>query len=69
MKIIDILNKIANGTLEDGFMFKYEKTTYRYNKNSGEIENFENDCTNFGDEWRIEECLNDEIDIIKEKKI
>lgn len=32
MKIIDIINKIANGNLEDGFKFKYDSDTYRYNK-------------------------------------
>ena len=68
MKIIDILNKMANKELEDEFKFKYRGDTYRYNKNSGELENFENDCINFGDTWRVEEILNDEVEVIEEKK-
>ena len=68
MKIIDLLNKIANETLEDGFKFKYAETTYRYNKNSGEIKKIEDDYMNFGDMWRIEECLNEEVEVIEENK-
>lgn len=68
MKVIDLLNKMANKELEDEFKFKYRGDTYRYNKNSGELENFENDCTNFGDTWRVEEILNDEVEVIEEKE-
>ena len=37
MKIIDLLNKIADETLEDGFKFKYRGRVYTYNKNTDEI--------------------------------
>ena len=32
MKIIDILNKMAKGKLEDGFIFKWADFVYTYNK-------------------------------------
>ena len=66
MKVIDILNKMANGTLENGFKFKYDKTKYRYNKSTNEILNMKG--TWIGESISIEQCLNDEVEVIEEKK-
>lgn len=67
MKIIDILNKKANGTLEDGFKFIYRNYIYVYNKNDG---NIENNCGKglLGDEYKVEKILNDEVEVIEEDK-
>ena len=68
MKIIDILNKIANGTLEDGFKFKYGNDTYRYHKENNEIRSIEYDeC--LGDYYKTEMILNNEVEIIEDKEI
>ena len=37
MKIIDLLNKIANGTLEDGFEFYFNEFHFIYFKSLNEI--------------------------------
>ena len=66
MKIIDLLNKIANGELENGFTFGYDGyvwTYYRY----GRIANRNND--ELGKCYKIERCLNDEIDVINNNVI
>ena len=39
MKIIDILNKMANGELEDGFSFGYKGMIYTYYKEEDKIIN------------------------------
>ena len=68
MKIIDILNKIANRTLEDGFKFKYGNDTYRYHKENNEIRSIEYDeC--LGDYYKTEMILNNEVEIIEDKEI
>ena len=67
MKIIDILNKVSNGTLEDGFTFKYDGDTYWYDKKLNKIKN-EVTCANIGDEYIIENILNDEVEVIEEKE-
>ena len=55
MKVIDLLNKIANGELETFYKFKYR-----------------NKIVNMGyliDNYLFLEILNDEVEIIEEKKI
>ena len=67
MKIIDIINKIANGTLEDGFKFKYDSDTYRYNKEKNEIRSIEYD-DRLVDYYKIEIILNNEVEVIEKNK-
>ena len=67
MKIIDILNKIANGTLEDGFKFKYDSDIYRYNKEKNEIRSIEYDDS-LVEYYKIEMILNKEVEVIEENK-
>lgn len=67
MKIIDILNKMANGELEDGFKFKYDNYTYKYNKKEDEIVSIEHGVC-LGNYYKVENILNDEVEVIEEKK-
>lgn len=66
MKIIDILNKKANGTLEDGFKFKYDDTIFIFDKLDDEITN-ENGIR-IGYYFELENQLNDEVEVIEESK-
>lgn len=66
MKIIDILNAKANGTLEDGFMFVYEDEVYTYNKTEDEIY-CENTKSTLGKKYILENCLNDEVCVFKDE--
>lgn len=65
MKIIDILNKMANGELEDGFKFKYDNDTYKYNKKEDEIVSIEHGIC-LGNYYTVEGILNNEVEVIKE---
>ena len=56
MKVIDLLNKIANGEVEQDIEFFYKKEKYRH------IDNL------FGD-YYVEEVLNDEVEIVEPKDI
>lgn len=67
MKIIDILNKMANGELEDGFKFKYDNDTYKYNKKEDEIVSIEYGVC-LGNYYKVENILNDEVEVIEENK-
>lgn len=67
MKIIDILNKMANGELEDGFKFKYDNYTYKYNKKEDEIVSIEHGVC-LGNYYKVENILNDEVEVIEEHK-
>lgn len=67
MKIIDILNKKANRTLEDGFEFRFKHFYYKYHKANDSFYNCESRNI-FGDEFRIDERLNEEVDVIEENK-
>ena len=67
MKIIDILNKMANGQLEDGFKLKYDNDTYKYNKKEDEIVSIEYGVC-LGNYYKVENILNDEVEVIEEKK-
>lgn len=66
MKIIDILNKKANGTLEDGFKFCYENKVFTYNKNTDSIF-YENSIRELGEKYVIEKILNDEVLLFQEE--
>ena len=60
MKIIDILNAKANGTLGDGFKFCYKDKVYTYNKAIDKI--YEGDKENtLGRRYVLENFLNDEV--------
>ena len=66
MKIIDILNAKANGTLKDGFKFRYGNDDYKYKKEiDAIIDSYESDL---GCEHIVEEILNDEVEVIEENK-
>lgn len=67
MKIIDILNKKANGTLEDGFKFIHRNYIYIYNKKDDNIENNYNKGL-LGDAYKVEKILNDEVKVLEENK-
>ncbi len=55
LRVIDLLNKIANGEIEPNIELFYKKEKYRH------IDNL------FGD-YYVEEVLNDEVEIIGEDK-
>lgn len=55
IKVIDLLNKIANGEIETNTELFYKKEKYRHIDNL-----FEN--------YYVEEVLNDEVEIIEEDK-
>lgn len=65
MKIIDILNKKANGELEDGFKFIFGDT-YTYNKDTDSIRDKEGIA--IGNIYCIENILDCEIEEIEENK-
>jgi len=64
MKIIDILDKMADGTLEDGFSFKYSNHIWTYKDDN--IYNEESYI--FGLRCCIERHLNDEVEVIEDVK-
>lgn len=66
MKIIDILNKKANGTLEDGFKFGYENKVYTYNKAIDNIDQGDKE-TAIGRRYVLENRLNDEVLLFQDK--
>lgn len=66
MKIIDILVKKANGTLEDGFKFCYKDKVYTYNKAIDSIDQGNTENT-LGRRYVLENCLNDEVLLFQEE--
>ena len=66
MKIIDILNKKENGTLKDGFRFKYNGHVYEYK--GKEIRDLEGANLELGEKYILERCLSDEVEVIEEKE-
>lgn len=62
MKIIDILNKKANGTLEDGFKFILDNEVYRYNKRDDRL--MDKDMTSLGVNKYVDNILNDEVEVV-----
>lgn len=67
MKIIDLLNKIANGTLEDGFEFYFNEFHFIYFKSLNEIQRLENGI-NIGSIYCLDKHLNDEVKVIEKNK-
>jgi len=65
MKIIDILNKIANGTLEDEFTFAYDNKVFEYDRNYNMISN-KNNGDKLGYIYKVECILNDEVEVIED---
>ena len=68
MKVIDVLEKLANGTLEDGFQFKildFSENIYEYKKILNTIYN-ENMVTTLGEDACLDAVLNNEVEIIKD---
>ncbi len=63
MKIIDILNKKANGTLEDGFKFILDNEVYHYNKRDDRL--MDKDMTFLGVNKYVDNILNAEVEIVK----
>lgn len=68
MKIIDILNKKANETLEDGFKFCFRDEVFTYDKKLDRIHKG-NKIFNkqLGEAYQLEACLNDEILLFQEE--
>ena len=64
MKIIDILNKIANGELEDGFKFCFEDEVYTYTKKDNAIRDIS--FNKLGQRKTIEKYLNEEVLLFKD---
>lgn len=68
MKVIDVLEKLANGTLEDGFQFKildFSDDIYKYKKIFNTIYN-EDMVTTLGENACLDAVLNNEVEIIKD---
>ena len=68
MKVIDVLEKLANGTLEDGFQFKildFSDNIYKYKKFFNTIYD-ENMVTTLGEDACLDALLNNEVEIVKD---
>lgn len=68
MKVIDVLEKLANGTLEDGFQFKildFSDNIYKYKKFLNTIYN-EDMVTTLGEDACLDALLNNEVEIVKD---
>lgn len=66
MKIIDILNKKANGILEDGFKFKFIERIFTYSKKDDVIQ--DEYGWGIGQVSRLEQQLNNTVEVIEESK-
>lgn len=66
MKIIDILNKKANGTLKDGFKFKFAGRIFTYSKKDDVIQ--EKLGWAIGEIRILEQQLNETVEVIEENK-
>lgn len=68
MKIIDILNKMTNGTLEDGFKFCYRDTIFTYDKGLGRIYRGNNALNSqIGEIYALERILKEEVLLFQEE--
>lgn len=68
MKVIDVLEKLANGTLEDGFQFKildFSDNIYKYKKFLNTIYN-KDMVTTLGEDACLDALLNNEVEIVKD---
>lgn len=66
-RIIDILDKMADGTLEDGFKFEYKGESYTYNKQKNSIFNDESGDY-LGELVTLDLHFLDEIKVIEDVK-
>lgn len=66
MKIIDILNKKANGTLEDRFKFKFAGRVFTYSKKNNVIQ--DEYGWGIGQVSRLEQQLNNTVEVIEKNK-
>ena len=64
MKVIDVLNSIANGTIKEGFKFEFEDDIFTYKL--GLI--LSDEGKKFSEMYFIERCLDDEVKILEDKK-
>lgn len=67
VKIIDILNKMADGTLKDGFKFEYKGESYTYNKHKNSIFNDESGDY-LGEFVALDIYFLDEVEVIEDVK-
>ena len=67
MKIIDLLNKIANGE-EIPKMIKYKSKTYSYDELERDYENYTSTNDWLFESYLITKILNDEVEIIEAPK-
>lgn len=68
MRIIDVLNKKANGSLEDKFMFVFKNKVYIYNKKEDLIMNKSfNSGSWLGIDHSLDNILNDKVLLIQEE--
>jgi len=66
MKVIDLLNKMANGKLEDNFKFCYEDIVFTYGKQTSRI--LDKNNNDFGSLYKVERCLNNDILLFENKE-
>lgn len=65
MKLIELLNRIANG--EEIKSFKFDEYIFKYDVDR---ENWKNENGDILSTYcNVEECLNDEVEILEDKKI
>ena len=64
MNDIEVLNKMANGELEDRFKFCFEDEVYTYTKNDDAIR--DSDFNKLGQRRAIENYLNEEVLLFKD---
>lgn len=68
MKIIDVLNKKANGSLEDKFMFVFRNKVYIYDKKEDLIMNKSSNSGSWlGIEHSLDNALNDKVLLIEKE--
>lgn len=68
MKVIDLLNKIANGE-EVPERIKYLIYEYTYNDKHEEYQRYKNgDIFGLGEDWKLDTVLCEEVEVIEEDK-
>lgn len=65
-RIIDMLNKMADGTLEDGFKFKYEGREYFYSKKYTSIKDTKH-IVELACDCILYKHLTDEVEVIEDE--
>ena len=70
MKVIDLLNKIANGEEVPKIIKKMWKYEWQYDENREEYTYMQETGERFDEDWLVISMLNDKVEIIeKDKKI